>query len=165
MTTFASEILDPLGLAFDSDGDLFAGSLYRATVSEYTPAGQHQYFALGVPGPWGLAFGQDDTLFATSYEVRDNVVFGRILKFLPDGSRTLFFERVGAFNGLTLDDAGNLYATGASEIIKITPEGIDSIYASGLDSPVALAFARGIPGPNTTWLLLGAATILFIASK
>src|SRR5208282_1097228 len=66
-STFASGLIHPEGLAFDSAGDLFAsdfgsGSGGIGSIYEFTPGGVRSTFASGLAGPeTGLAF-QGQTL-------------------------------------------------------------------------------------------------------
>ncbi|MEP6810541.1 MAG: hypothetical protein ABI992_09885 [Chthoniobacterales bacterium] len=164
MSVFSDQSQNPLGIAFNSSGNLFVCSIGTNSLDEYTPGGAHQYFALGLRFPWGLVIDQNDTIFVTTYEVRDNVPFASIVKIFTDGTRSVLFEMEGGFNGLTMDDAGNLYASEGytNSIIRITPDGQGSVFASGLIEPVALAFARGIPEPSVSALILCVAAI-FVA--
>jgi hypothetical protein len=47
---------NPLGLAFDSAGDLFEADYGSGNIYEYTPGGAQTTFASGLSNPAGLAF-------------------------------------------------------------------------------------------------------------
>ena len=68
----------------------------------------------------------------------------RVSLVQPNGSIQPFANGVGLPYGLTLDQSGNLYVAGAGNdtIYKVTPAGIESVYASNssLGSPEGLAF-------------------------
>ena len=53
-STFASG-LDPMGLAFDSAGNLFAADFGGGKINKYTPSGAQSTFATGISEPWFLA--------------------------------------------------------------------------------------------------------------
>jgi glucose/arabinose dehydrogenase len=53
---FASGLNNPLGLAFDSAGDLFEADYGSGNIYEYTPGGAQTTFASGLSNPAGLAF-------------------------------------------------------------------------------------------------------------
>jgi hypothetical protein len=79
---------------------------------------------------------------------------------MPNGASITFASGLGDHpHGLAFDGAGNLFlASGA--IDEFTPDGTQSIFASGLDSPQSLAFAP-VPEPSTwAMLALGIGAIL-----
>ena len=77
-----------------------------------------------------------------------------IYKFTPDGTRTVFADQsaFGNFNGpagLAFDRFGNLFASteaatpaGTDTILKFTPNGVESTFATDLDWPRGLPFDR-----------------------
>jgi hypothetical protein len=66
----------------------------------------------------------------------------QILKFTPDGSRTVFASDLDAVGPLAFDRAGNLFVTEPSQgtILKFAPDGTQTTFASGLSSPSWSAF-------------------------
>jgi hypothetical protein len=58
---FASGLNLPIGLAFDSAGNLFEAERGTGSINEFTPDGTRSTFASGLSAPYGLAF-QDVTL-------------------------------------------------------------------------------------------------------
>src|SRR5271157_2749455 len=56
VTTFASGLSNPNGLAFNSSGDLFVANENVGTISEIAPDGSVSLFASGLSDPYGLAF-------------------------------------------------------------------------------------------------------------
>lgn len=82
----------------------------------------------GLNSPFDLAFDSAGNLFVSNQG--DNT----ILKFSPDGTRSVFASTVlNIPTGLAFDSVGNLYAAnyGDNTIAKFTPEGLGSIFASG----------------------------------
>ncbi|MGI8957287.1 MAG: hypothetical protein ACR2II_10295 [Chthoniobacterales bacterium] len=68
-------------------------------------------------------------------------VTGALFQIAPDGTQTTF-STVSTPRGLAFDTAGNLYVADgtALAIIKITPGGVQSTFASGLNDPRGIAF-------------------------
>ncbi len=55
-STFASGLVYPTGLAFDSAGNLFMTDNNLDSIYEFTPGGAQSLFASGLSGPSYLAF-------------------------------------------------------------------------------------------------------------
>jgi hypothetical protein len=103
-----------------------------------------------LPGQiFGLAFDSAGNLFAPSGAFQTDLF---IYKFLPDGTRSVFVGpsafTSGAPIGLAFDRFGNLFVSTESAgvnpdaILKFTPDGMESTFASGLSWPRGLAFDR-----------------------
>jgi sugar lactone lactonase YvrE len=82
MTVF-SQGNDPIGLAFDRNGYLFAANYYNGTISKYDSSGNETIFASGLNQPHGLEFDSSGYLY-----VSDG--YGEILKYDSSGYRTIF---------------------------------------------------------------------------
>ena len=102
-----------------------------------TPGGTITTFDSGY-APAGLAFDAAGNLF-----VADSG-FGRIYKYLPDKTKTIFASGVSGPFGLAFDRAGNLYVSefNTNSILKFAPSGTPSAtpFVSGLHGPLGLAF-------------------------
>jgi sugar lactone lactonase YvrE len=75
----------PLGLAFDSTGNLFVsteGDPGSDTILEFTPDGMESTFATGLTNPRGLAFDASGNLFVAEFNPAPD---GDILRFAPGG--------------------------------------------------------------------------------
>lgn len=138
------------GVAIDRSDNLFVMAIaWSNTVSiiyKLTPEGTRRSFGY-VPGHgMGLAFDSAGNLFAA--DATDKTIY----KFTPDGTRSVF---VGpeAFTkpetgpiGLAFDHFGNLFVSTAvfpyngDGILKFTPSGVKSTFASGLPNPRGLIF-------------------------
>jgi len=140
-------------VVFDRAGNLFVVVIgqtsppYPATIYKFTPDGARSTFG-SVPG-WvvgNLAFDSAGNLFA------GDAWFAYIYKFAPNGTRSVFadpsdFGPDQYPGGLAFDRFGNLFASteagtpiGNDTILKFTPDGVESTFATNLDWPNSLAF-------------------------
>ena len=140
----------PVGLAFDSAGNLYAANYDNNTIEKFTPGGVGSLFAsTGLSNPRGLAFDNAGNLYAA------NASGSTIQKFTSGGVGTVFAS-TGLSNpyGLAFDSAGNLFAAnvGNSTIRQFSSSGTDlGVFADssdGLNNPTFLAFAP-VPEPGT----------------
>ena len=171
---FASGLDGPVGLAFNSAGVLFEADNFSGSIYEFTPGGVRSTFASGLNGPVGLAFNSADVLFVS--EPGPNST--SIIEITPGGVQSTFVS----INNYDVDDlafnyAGDLFATIApapenygynGKIIEITPGGAVSTFASGLDSPVGIAFqgeTLPVPEPSVLGLLAVGATALLVRRR
>ena len=158
-STFAtlSGNLKGQGVRFDDAGNLFvvANDLndpnLASTIYKFTPGGVQSTFG-SVPGQgFALAFDRAGNLFTTI-----NALYGvdpaEIWKFAPDGTSSVFAtnpETVSAWGDLAFDRFGNLFNSTdsdtptADKILKFTPDGEESDFATGFTEPRGLAFDRG----------------------
>jgi sugar lactone lactonase YvrE len=144
------------GVAFDSSGNLYVMAIdntdpnLASTIYKFTPSGVQSTFG-SVPGQgFGLAFDSAGNLFAA------DVVDVTIYKFTPDGTRSVFvgpsaFSPDHGPDGLAFDRFGNLFVSenhdtavlgGDERILKFTPDGMESEFATDLTEPRGLAFDR-----------------------
>ena len=136
--TFASNLSNPKGLAFDGNGHLYVADATRGDIYRFSTLDGSQAFtfAAGLSSPVGLTFDQTGNLFES------DAGSGTIFKFSTvDGTRTTFATGVGAPAGLAFDGNGNLFVAdfAGGAIYKITPDGTKSTFASGLSFPAGLA--------------------------
>jgi sugar lactone lactonase YvrE len=152
------------GVAIDRSDDVFVMAIFGtqhslpvSIIYKFTPdgkripfavlpgqqPGQHQYGSQG----FGLAFDSMGNLFAA------DPLAQTIYKFAPDGTESVFLgpeafitELENGPGGLAFDAFGNLFvSTGAfpfgnDTILRFTPSGVKSTFATGLDGPSGLAF-------------------------
>ena len=142
-------------LAFDSSGNLFVMAQAfpgpgPSTICKFTPGGVQSTFG-SIPGTGvGLAFDSAGNLFAAdSYDKT-------IYEFTPDGTSSIFagpsaFDPDQGPSGLAFDRFGNLFVStvgsqppvvNGDSILKFTPQGVGSPFATGLNYPRGLAFDR-----------------------
>lgn len=154
-TTFASipDSLVLLGLASDHFDNLFAVAhdvaSFTSTIYKFTADGEQSAFGTFPSQGFGIAFDAAGNLFAA--DAFDQTIF----KFEPDGTRSVFvgpsaFDPDTGPAGLAFDRFGNLFVSTESEppsihkdtILKFTPQGVKSTFATGLTFPRGLAFDR-----------------------
>jgi len=154
-STYASGLLFPRGLAFDSVGNLFAAETvepgdrhdigrvlkfnlrnHRNTVGSAT----NFFFE-------GLAVDIAGNAYVMANDDNSPTGASTIFKFTPDGERIVFGSVPSQGWGLAFDSAGNLYAAdgGDQTIYKFAPNGTRTVFAGPSEfaegeSPVGLAF-------------------------
>jgi sugar lactone lactonase YvrE len=136
VSTFASALSGPTGLAFDSSGNLYVGEGQGNDVRKITPNGVASIFATGISGATGLAFDSSGNLYVASQ------FGGYVDKITPGGVVSTFATGFASPVGVAFDSSGNLYVannTGGS-ISKVTPGSVISTFATGLNSPSYPAF-------------------------
>jgi sugar lactone lactonase YvrE len=137
-STFASNLANPKGLAFDGNGHVYVADAGSGTIIRFnTIDGTGGVtFALGLSSPVGLTFDILGNL------VESDAGSGTIFKFSTvDGTKTSFATGVGAPAGLAFDNNGNLFVAdfAGGLIYKIAPDGTKTTFASGLSFPAGLA--------------------------
>jgi len=159
-STYASGLLFPRGLAFDSIGNLFAAETLQPDNHEtgrvlkfnlrnhVSTVGSAAKFFFG-----GLAIDIAGNAYVLATDDRSPTAAGTIFKFTPTGERTVFGSVPGVPDppvvnlGLAFDSTGNLYATASSAqtIYKFAPDGTRTVFV-GPDAfesgeyPAGLAF-------------------------
>ncbi len=116
-----------LGMAFDGAGSLFVSA--NDSILKFSTDGAPSVFASRASGVWPLAFDRLGNLFAGVNPVGSS----SIVKFAPGDSRSTFVSLPisSSATGLAFDAAGNLFVKFGSAILKITPAGNISTFASG----------------------------------
>jgi DNA-binding beta-propeller fold protein YncE len=88
MTTFASGLAYPEGIAFDDSGYLYVSNAGAGTIGKIDPSRNYTTFASGLYGPMGLAFDSGGNLFVA------NCWANTIERFDSSGNRTTFASNV-----------------------------------------------------------------------
>jgi glucose/arabinose dehydrogenase len=144
------------GLAFDSAGYLYAaqGPIDfggESVIYKFAPNGTRTVFAEAsefAEGeyPVGLAFNSSGNLYV-SIETFTDPGADSIVVFTPNGMRVSppFATGLTFPRGLAFDSAGNLFvaeanATPVGDILKITPGGVTTVFATGFGRPEFLTF-------------------------
>jgi len=141
----------PEGVVTDSGGNIFAMAQSASStigdvsnIYKFAPDGTRMLFgSVGIAG-FGLALDSAGKLYAAVAEEQT------IYKFTTNGTRSVFagpsaFTENAFPLGLAFDSAGNLFVStggdpGNDTILAFTPNGMESIFATGLTNPRGLAF-------------------------
>lgn len=137
---YVTGLSTPRGLAFDQEQNLFiaehtTGKILKATDIETTT----EFASTGFNNN-GISFDQNNNLYvAESF-------LSQILTFDTNAQESQFLRSSDGISSpwdVKFDTAGNLYVSNFSgNILRITPTGSVSEYASGLFSPEGIAFDR-----------------------
>src|SRR5688572_14952438 len=117
---------------------LLLASFAPAVAAQAPSVGPATVFADMIGGPEGLAFLKDGSLVVGS-------ATGRVLRFLPDGSRTTLAELGEPLAGLTVLRDGRLLVASVpgQRVWVVEPvTGFASVFASGIGGPNAIAQTR-----------------------
>jgi len=139
LTPFVHDIVNPTGMAFGPDGELYISSRFNGQVYRVTAEGTSSVFARNLGVATGIAFGPDGYLYVGDRE-------GTIHQVNRQGTATTFASlapSVAAFH-LAFDHQGNLYVTnpsmsGYDAVHRVTPEGESQVFATDLGRPQGLA--------------------------
>jgi len=124
-------------------GDLYVALGSSGTVLKFTPAGTKSTFASGLHQPVALAFDSSGNLFVGDSGAGIPPQPSNIFKVTPTGTKSTFAS-IGSTQllGMAFDRSGNLFVTDGAAILKFTPDGMESTFASGVDGAWAFAFDR-----------------------
>ena len=146
--TFVSgNLSEPLGLAIDADGNIYAANRSAATVSKFDSTGTFisTIASTNLSTPAGVAVDSAGNLYVSN---QGGALAATISKFDPSGTfqATIGSGDLSSPRGLAFDSAGNLYAAnstfGLNTISKFNPSGTfqTTISGGGLSNPSGLAF-------------------------
>ncbi|MBN1569492.1 MAG: IPT/TIG domain-containing protein [Acidobacteria bacterium] len=137
---FHCEIMNPTGLAFSSEGQLYITSRHEGTVLRYTNFEQLDVIAEDLGTPCGLVFDSKGFLY-----VGDRT--GRIVKIDPSGNKEDYAElepSISAYH-LAIDAEDRLYVTGPTfsmrdKLMRLPAKGKSEVLIEGLARPQGMAF-------------------------
>ncbi len=139
---FPHSVLNPTGIAFDADGDMFVSNRAEGDVYSIDRSGSTSVFASGLGIVTGLAFDRHGWLYAGDRA-------GTIYRITPSGETETFtvMEASVAAYHLAFGPDGRLYMTAPGlashdSVHVIDHEGFDEKYFRGLGRPQGLAFDK-----------------------
>jgi sugar lactone lactonase YvrE len=140
LTPFVHDIVNPTGMAFGPDGQIYISSRFDGQVYRVTAEGTASVFARDLGVATGIAFDPEGYLYVGDRE-------GTIYRVNHQGIPTVFATlapSVAAFH-LAFDRQGNLFVTnpsmsGYDTIHRITPEGEIQAFVTDLGRPQGMAF-------------------------
>lgn len=137
---FLSEIMNPTGLAFDREGQLYVSSRYDGTVYRVAPNGTISAYAEGMGVATGIAFDKEENLYVGDRS-------GTIFKVARDRQIFVFatLEPSVAAYHLAFSPAGDLFVSGPTTssydaIYRVDPHGASEVFYRGLGRPQGIAF-------------------------
>ena len=137
---FATELMNPTGLAIDREGVLYVSCRHDGTVHRITPDGRAQRWVEGMGIATGLALDREGALYCGDRS-------GTIFKIYPDRQILVFatLEPSIAAYHLAFSAAGDLYVSGPTtssfdRIVRVSSGGEVSSFFRGLGRPQGIAF-------------------------
>src|SRR6185436_17631633 len=120
VSTFGTGITDPVDVATDSVGNVYACS--AGGIRKYTPAGviTAMYSTSEFLNARNLTFDANDTLFFTTSSHVRKMTAGGVVSTIA---------AVQGAEGVAVTDTGDLYVGGSSRIVRITPDGTVTAFA------------------------------------
>jgi hypothetical protein len=146
MRPFVRDLLNATGLAFDSDGYLYASSRAEGAVYRISPEGAISTYAEGMGIATGIAFDRDGNLYVGD---RSGTIF-KISRASTDGTSGEIFvyatlePSIAAYH-LAFNDAGTLFVAGPTTssnqaIHAIDRDGNITVFYQGLGRAQGIAF-------------------------
>jgi sugar lactone lactonase YvrE len=135
VSTFASGLDEPIGVAVDSAGNVYVTNPLGGTVSKVTPAGHVSTFESGFDFPTGLAVDSAGNLYVANYNS------DTVSEVTPAGNVSTFAKGLSDPFSLAFH-AGNLYVAndGDNTVSEVAPGGVVTTFATGFAAPSGLAF-------------------------
>ena len=139
---FITEMMNPTGMAIDSEGFLFVSSRHDGAIHRVSSDGRSMQWIEGMGIATGLAFDKAGNLYVGDRS-------GTIFKIGPDREIFVFatLEPSMAAYHLAFSPADELYVTGPTtssfdHVYRINPAGEVSTFFRGLGRPQGIAFDR-----------------------
>jgi sugar lactone lactonase YvrE len=139
---FITEMMNPTGMAIDSEGFLFVSSRHDGAIHRVSPDGRAMQWIEGMGIATGLAFDKAGNLYVGDRS-------GTIFKIGADREIFVFatLEPSMAAYHLAFSPADELYVTGPTtssfdHVYRINPAGEVSTFFRGLGRPQGIAFDR-----------------------
>ena len=140
MRPFLKDLMNPTGLAFDRNDNLYISSRHEGTIYRVTPEGERSVYAEGMGIATGIAFDNDESLYVGDRS-------GTIFKISRDQQIFVFatLEPSMAAYHLAFGPEHNLYVTSPTtssfdHVFRVSPAGEVFSFYRGLGRPQGLAF-------------------------
>jgi uncharacterized protein (TIGR03437 family) len=127
-----AELNAPRGVAVDSELNIYIADTGNNAIRKITPSGIITTAANQFKDPEYVAAGPDGTLYIA--DAGNN----RVVKLTPGGTSSNVTQ-ILAPTAVMLDSSGNLYISGQTEILEVSPAGTISTVLGGLTAPRGLA--------------------------
>lgn len=140
VTTFASGLSAPSGLAFDAVGNLFEADEGSGNIFKFTPAGVKSTFATGLNQPYGLTVSFTGEVYVSTVGPGGSAIY----KYSADGLTRATLATgatVTSPHGMAVDRNGNLFVANSSHVDKFTPGGVQSQFGTASSGAQGLAFS------------------------
>ena len=139
---FLSDMVNPTGLAFNPDGEMFITSRYDGSVSRVTPFKEAEVVARNLGIATGIAFDSQGRMFVGD---RSGTIY--LVNEIGEGTAFATIEPSMAAYHLAFGPDGYLYVTGPTlssfdSIVRISPDGEVSRFFTGVGRPQGLAFDK-----------------------
>lgn len=142
VSEYSGDIVNPTGIAFSPDGQMFVTSRFEGTVYRITPFKEAVAFAHNLGVATGIAFNQDGLMHVGD---RTGTIF-KVNGIGEERAWTQLEPSVSAFH-LAFGPDDSLYiaaptVTSFDSICRINPDGDIDMFYKGLGRPQGLAFDR-----------------------
>ncbi len=156
VSTYVSGLPGPVGMGFDSDGNLYVSNYSGNSISKVTPEGIITEFASGLDGPAGLIVSDNDEIFVTLYGANFSGTGSTVLKFDLNGNFEVYAYGNGILDaiGVTMDEDQNLFITNllGGKVIKVDSnqnmETISTVAGAQINQVVYSNEHVFVPAPN-----------------
>jgi sugar lactone lactonase YvrE len=139
---FLTDIVNPTGLAFSPDGEMFITSRYDGSVYRVTPFKEAEVFASNLGIATGIAFDAEGRMFVGD---RTGTIY--LVNDIGEGTTFATLEPSMAAYHMAFGPDGHLYVTGPTlssfdSVMRVSHDGEVSRFFSGLGRPQGLALDR-----------------------
>jgi|TARA_B110000438_G_scaffold289433_1_gene324003 sugar lactone lactonase YvrE len=113
LTEFASGYQSAVGIAIDSQDNLFVNDYRGNALTMITPAGVKTDFATQLNGPAGVAIDSQGNIYVTLFGANFSGTGASIIRFTPEGVQSPFASGAPLRDiiGIAIDDADNVYVS------------------------------------------------------
>ena len=137
---FLTDIVNPTGLAFSPDGEMFITSRYDGSVYRVTPFKDAEVFARNLGIATGIAFDSEGKMYVGD---RSGTIY--VVNEIGEATTFATLEQSMAAYHLAFGPDGYLYVTGPTlssfdSIMRISADGVVTRFFTGLGRPQGLAF-------------------------